>query len=228
MKQESISGSKTLSPHAVADYLRDHPEFFIENESLLSQLQIPHIRGTAISLVERQLMVLRDENRQLQRKLGILIETAKSNEEINLRIQRLIVALLGVNKADEFFDTLYEILTREFSPDAVALRLFEVAGAAMEGRPEFAEYDAQVFSLFESVLGTNQPVSGRLSEKQSNYLFPETRMGSAVLIPLGTPKPRGLLALGAIDMAHFHSGMRTDLLKYMGELITQLLKPWQV
>lgn len=215
-----------LSEQSVVNYLKTHADFFNFHEDLLTTMQIPHNRGAAISLVERQLTVLRDENQQLQRRLEQLISIAQKNQELNQRIQRLIIALLGAESADEFFDILYETLKVEFNTDNVVVRLFDSPGPSLVGRQEFIEYDAQVFTLFENLLGDNHPICGRLSESQIRFLFNEVKVGSAVLIPLGVPKPQGILALASQDVARFHAGMGTDLLKYMGDLISQLLRPW--
>ena len=211
----------------VAHYLRKHPEFFLRHEDVLAVMRIPHKRGAAISLVERQVMVLRDENQQLLRKLNQLVEIAKRNENLNKRLQRVLLALLEARNPEQFFTSLYQTLAEEFHTDAVMLRLFEVSGTRLAERPEAAEYDAQVFQLFETVLEGNQPLCGRLSIEQHEYLFPGVKISSAVLIPLGSPHPNGLLALGSEDVTRFHSGMATDLLKYLGEMVSQLVQFWR-
>lgn len=227
MSEQPLSQEEILSEQAIANYLRKNPDFFNRHESLLVSMKVPHTRGTAVSLVERQVMVLRDENRHLQRKLENLIDMAKRNEALNQKIQQVVLALLGVPNAEHFFDTLYSTLNQDFQTDAVAVRLFEVPGKAFSSRPEFAEYDAEVFGLFEHVLNAKNPICGRLSDKQREYLFPKQEIASAVMIPLGEEdKARGLLVLGSLDVARYYSGMSTDLLKYLGELITQLLKHW--
>ncbi len=215
-----------LSEKKIVEYLRHHPEFFTHHDNLLSKMIIPHQRGTAISLVEKQLQVLREENLQLQRRLENLIVIAKQNEQLNKRIQRLIVSLSGTTTLDEFFAVLYVALQTEFNTDAVVVRLFELNNPALAHREEYVEYDAQIFELFEDVLSTNQPICGRLNSTQLNYLFPYTSITSAVLIPLGIPKPNGVLAMGSRDITRFYAGMGTELLKYMGELISQLLQTW--
>ena len=49
-----------LSAQDVASYLKTNPEFFIEQEDLLADLSLPHESGKAISLLERQVTILRD------------------------------------------------------------------------------------------------------------------------------------------------------------------------
>ncbi|MDM8545190.1 DUF484 family protein [Candidatus Venteria ishoeyi] len=236
MNSDPFSGAslEQLPEEKVAAYLQQHPDFFIHHESLLTKMDIPHGPDAAISLVERQVRVLRDENQQLQRQINTMIEAAKRNEVLNVQIQHLVTALLEQTDLDAFFDTLYQSLNEEFNTDAVIVRLFDVSlkepqiQAEMALRQELTEYDAQVFNLFENVLNTSTPLCGRLTNAQAAYLFPELKLGSAVLIPLGTPKPQGILALGSLDVARFYAGMSTDLLSYMGKLVSQMLRRWQV
>lgn len=227
--QPKLRYIEEISEKSVVDYLRQHPDFFTHHEELLTKMAIPpsHTsRGTVVSLAERQLTVLREENRQLQHQLETLIGVAKKNEQLNQRIQRIVATLASVNGPDEFFDTLYESLKQEFDTEAVMVRLFLVPNPFLAGRPEFVEYDAQVFALFEKVLEQNETLCGRLSTTQADYLFPNHKIASAVLIPLGVPKPQGLLAMGSPEVSRFHAGMSTDLLRYMGELVSHLLKLW--
>lgn len=220
------SATDQASQEAVIEYLKRHPDFFIRHPTLLAQMEIAQPQGPTVSLTERQLGVLREENRRLQRQLNNLIAIAKENEKLNQRIQRLIVSLSGAESADEFFNSLYDILQNEFSSDIVVVRLFGLPSPSLAGRQEFVEYDAQIFTLFENILTTHQPVCGRLPTEQTTFLFAKEKIASAVLIPLGVPKPQGMLAIGSKEVSRFHADMGTDLLKYMGELISQMLGVW--
>jgi uncharacterized protein YigA (DUF484 family) len=217
---------KELSAEAVANYLQSHPEFFLQHEELLAKLEIPHANGNTISLVERKLVVLREENQHLRQQLKELIANAQHNQQLNQRIQSLIVALSETIDLDEFFHKLYNQLNHKFKNDAVVILWFELAGTI--ARPEFVEYDAQIFALFETILEKHQPLCGKLTQEQLEYLFPNKykKIASAILIPLGTPKPRGLLAMGSYDEKRFHPDMGTELLQYLGDLISHLLNMW--
>jgi uncharacterized protein YigA (DUF484 family) len=223
-----MSQPEDLSEQAVADYLRGHLDFFTRHEDLLARLSLPHTRGKTVSLVERQVTVLRDENQQLQRQLDNLIAMAKRNEELNQRIQNLITTLLGAADFPAFLDTLYRLLREDFHNDAVGLRLFGVESlAGHEELPEFAEYDAEVFALFEDILKSPLPVCGRLQAEQLAYFFAGQKIGSAVLIPIGSPEAYGILALGCQDVARYAPSMATDFLAYLGKLLGQMLAVWQ-
>ncbi|MDZ7825512.1 MAG: DUF484 family protein [Gammaproteobacteria bacterium] len=67
------------SAEAVADYLRDHPEFFLGRDALLADMILPHGSDGAISLVERQLQVLRERNDDMRRRLNDLVRDAQGS-----------------------------------------------------------------------------------------------------------------------------------------------------
>ena len=73
-----------LSEQAVHDFLAAHPDFFERHSTLLSSLNLPHASGGAISLVERQVSVLRQKELKLERKLRELIEVARRNSAVEL------------------------------------------------------------------------------------------------------------------------------------------------
>ncbi len=224
---DELFKKKSISAQEVEAYLREYPEFFVAHEHLLSQMQIPHSKGVAISLVERQVQVLREENQQIQRQMQQMIEAARRNETVNAQIQRLIIALLDTDNLEDLFDTLYLTVQQEFNTDRVSLRLFDMPLPHLSHRAEPVEYDAHVFNLFEDLLKSRHPICGRITQAQTQYLFGSEKIGSAVLIPLGSPQAQGILALGSQDVARFHAGMSTDLLSYMGTLVSHLLRRWQ-
>jgi len=59
-----------LNDLSVAEYLQTYPDFFERNGPLLAKLRLPHLRdaGATVSLVERQVEVLRERNQSLERK----------------------------------------------------------------------------------------------------------------------------------------------------------------
>ena len=51
-------------------YLRNHPDFFQQHAHLLSELRLPHESGSAVSLVERQVAILRERNMTMRRRMN--------------------------------------------------------------------------------------------------------------------------------------------------------------
>ncbi|MDM8565002.1 DUF484 family protein [Candidatus Halobeggiatoa sp. HSG11] len=180
--------------------------------------------STIPSLQQNLLKTSYEENERLRIKLEELIKIAQENEKLNRQIQNLIITLISINGIEEFFQTLYSLLCDEFDTDVVIVRCFTVSQFEYQ---EFVNFDAQIFSLFDSFLKNNKPICGQLSKEQTDYLFPDGNIASAVLIPLlANPEPYGLLAMGSHNATRFQLKMSTDFLIYLGELISHLLKIW--
>ncbi len=83
---------------AVASYLSATPEFFDRHAQLLAKIRLPDSRGGAstVSLLERQVEVLRERNRQLERKVKDFVDVARENDALGTRVlamaRRLIAA----------------------------------------------------------------------------------------------------------------------------------------
>ncbi len=71
-----------LSENAVHDFLQDNPDFFERHSALLSSLRLPHVARGTVSLVERQVSVLRQKDLKLERRLKDLLEVARANDTL--------------------------------------------------------------------------------------------------------------------------------------------------
>src|ERR1700682_2895889 len=82
---------ESLNDASVAEYLQTYPDFFERNSPLLIKLRLPHLRdaGATVSLVERQVEVLRERNQSLERKLKELVDVARANDALADRNHRL-------------------------------------------------------------------------------------------------------------------------------------------
>jgi len=67
LTQESALES-ALDPGRVLQYLSQNPDFFNQHEEILTSLKIPHRAGSAVSLVEKQISVLRRQCSSLEGK----------------------------------------------------------------------------------------------------------------------------------------------------------------
>src|SRR5207247_10755606 len=80
---------------SIAAYLQRNPDFFERHQAVLARLRLPHARGgTTISLVERQIEVLREKQAALENKLAELVRVARANDAISERLQRFTRRLL--------------------------------------------------------------------------------------------------------------------------------------
>ena len=155
---QTQSSAAPLEEKSVADYLRENPEFFQNNPSLLAALQIPHAVGPAVSLVEHQVKVLRDQNSQLKRKLMDLVHVARDNNRLNERMHQLTLGLITAHTLEALLDTLRENLLMEFKADTVTLRLAGLPEArARECSVDIFDTNSRELSHFEAFLKSSRP-----------------------------------------------------------------------
>jgi uncharacterized protein YigA (DUF484 family) len=224
--QQTQHGVQTLEEKTVADYLRDNPDFFQNNASLLATLQIPHTCGTAVSLVEHQIRVLRDQNRQLKRKLMDLVQVARDNNRLNERMHQLTLGLINTPTLEALLDTLREHLQGEFNADTVIIRMADLPEAlARECGVDLFQRNAPELEYFDSFYKSGRPQCGRFKHEQLAYLFGDqaAAVESVALVPLGKNGATGLLAIGSQEANRFHPGMGTLFLTHLGEMLDLLL-----
>ncbi len=212
----------------VAGYLQRHPEFFERHQALLVRLKLPHARGgSTISLVERQIEVLREKQAQLEGKLAELVRVARANDAISERLHRFTRRLLRAMSRSEALARIEAGLREDF--DAFHSTLVLVGALADPTTPRFVRTvpaDDPNLRSFESLFASGKPRCGQARDSQREFLFgPEgLELGSVALVPLGEKGSLGLLALGSPDRDRFHPGMSTEFLTRLAELVADSLR----
>jgi uncharacterized protein YigA (DUF484 family) len=211
----------------IAGYLQRNPEFFERHQGVLARLKLPHARGgAAISLVERQIEVLRDKVAGLEGKLADLLRTARANDAIADRLHRFTRRLLRAVPRSEAIARIEAGLREDFDAFHAALVLIgEHPGMAAQRFVRPVPADDPNLKSFESLFASGKPRCGQARDSQREFLFgPEgLEMGSVALVPLGEKGAIGLLALGSPDKDRFHPGMSTEFLARMADLIADAL-----
>jgi uncharacterized protein len=219
-----------LSADAVHDYLEAHPDFFERHKTLLDTIELPHASGGAVSLIERQISMLRQKDMKLERQLKDLIQVARENDVIAAKIHQLSVQLLSKSGLSETVSAIEEASRSGFGADQAVLVLF--------GDPDgFSDVESGRFfhairredaalKPFGTFLGGNGPRCGQIRDSQMEFLFRDdaSEIGSVALIPLGTKADIGFLAIGSGDAERFHPGMSIDFLARVGDLVAAALK----
>ena len=232
MSKQPVRGveATTIPEDAVADYLQQNPEFFERHAPLLAKLKLPHGRGAAtVSLVERQVLVLREKNDKLEARLRELIEVARDNDALAGKIHRLSCRLLRARNATALIDALEESLREDFGASEWILLL--APGASSEFAKVSSRHlrivDAMAHELkmFETLFESGRPRCGQIRDSQRDYLFgPDTiEIASAALVPLGPNAAAGLLAIGSPDTERFHPTMSTEFLARIGNLVSEAI-----
>ena len=222
---------EVLTDNSVADYLQNYPDFFERHSQLLTKLRLPHVRDVAatVSLVERQVEVLRERNQSLERKLKELVDVARANDVLAERIHRLSQRLIRAHSLPDAINAIETSLREDFdSMNSVLVLFLEEARALQPDSSRFLRIAAPTdenMKSFESLLSAGKPRCGQVRDAQRDYLFGKdsVAIGSVALTPLGQKGALGILAIGASDADRFHPGMSTEFLLRIGELVTYAL-----
>jgi uncharacterized protein YigA (DUF484 family) len=227
-KEEFVE--EELSEQSIHDFLAAHPDFFERHSTLLSSLNLPHASGGAVSLVERQVSVLRQKELKLERQLKELIQVARENDVLASKIHELTLQLLAATDLHRTIAVIEEALRSGFGADQAVLVLF--------GEPDAFE-DITIGRFFRVVqkgdaglkpfttfLNGSSARCGKIRDSQREFLFQHDadEVGSAALVPLGDGADIGFLAVGSIDSDRFHPGMSIDFLTRLGDLVAGSLK----
>ena len=219
-----------LSEQAVHDYLTAHPDFFENHATLLNSLNLPHAAGGAVSLVERQISVLRQKDMKLEKQLKELINVARANDLLSAKIHELTLQLFAAHDLKTTIIALEEGMRSGFSADEAVLVVF--------GDPDaFEDIDAgrffrvitknsEALSPFKTFLAGSSARCGQIRDAQRDFLFQEDaeEVGSTALVPLNNGGDIGFLAIGSADADRFHPGMSIDFLTRLGELVAGALR----
>jgi uncharacterized protein len=212
---------------SIANYLQRNPDFFERHQAVLVRLKLPHVRGGAtISLVERQIEVLREKQASLEGKLAELVRVARANDAIAERLHRFTRRLLRAVPREAAIACIETGLREDFDAfHAVLVLIGDHPDLAGQHFVRTVPADDPNLKSFESLFATGKPRCGQARDSQRDFLFgPEgTEMASLALVPLGEKGSLGLLALGSADKERFHPGMSTEFLARLAELITDSL-----
>lgn len=228
MSSEASSSKLVLTDADVVRYLQQKPDFFVDKLSLLADLELPHQTGEAISLIERQVGVLRERNMDMRHRLTSLIDNARRNDKLFEKTKRLILHLLEAQDINDFIDALMHSFDNDFEIEHTTLLLFTNVFSDTELS---TKSHTRLVSLTEAsqILGTiisnNQTVCGQLGSDEQALVFQEKAVlvGSTAITPLTSGQPLGVLAIGNSDLNYYRSSMSTLFLNYIGEVASRLL-----
>ena len=221
---------ETLSESDIHDYLERNPDFFEHHADLLGSLRLPHVAGGTVSLVEKQVSVLRQKDVKLEQKLKELLEVARANDRLAAKIHDLALRLFESADLGATLSVVEDALRAGFDADQSILVLFGDPDAFSDiklgrfFRP--VARDDERIKAFDTFLSGSGPRCGQVRDSQRDFLFGQEtdEIGSTALIPLGEKSEQGFLAIGSNDVDRFHPGMSIDFLARLGELVAGALR----
>ena len=205
--------SDNLDPKAVEAFLRAHPNFLQDRPGLLAVLNLPHGGEGAVSLVERQVSVLRERNIASRQKLAELSDISRENDRLLDATRNTILALLaGENRADLSRIWLDQV-TGTFKAEMGAL-------VWLDGSADSAEEAL----ITDKLVRQSSGFSGVLRPEEMQAVFgTEATEGSAALVAIRSGEDHiGVLGVGSHDTQRYRPEDGTLFLDYLAEVIGQL------
>jgi len=223
-REQDDQKHKTISSEDVANYLLNNPEFFKSHEDVLMELELPHRSGTAVSLLERQVAVLRERNIEARHRLNSLLNNARDNDTLFRRTRELVLALLEAHSLTDLVKRTESNIRNEFGADYCRLILLEGNGRSWDGKLNRMQADTASERL-SGIMRQTRPMVGSLRPEENAALFGESgpSVRSAAVVALRKQGVFALLALGSHKSDRFHPEMGTIFLEFIGETLERLL-----
>lgn len=207
----------TAKPAADADqvaaYLLLNPDFLERHPQVFEALDVPHPTGGAVSLVERQVAVLRERNRALTARLDAVIEAAHRHDDQYRKLFELATALAACRDVPALLHALSTHLRRDFGTDA--LRVLARTAPASGAPLLVGDFDATPFA---ADIERSKPRCLLPSELPTVQPYLDAQTASAAILPLAAGTAPALLLLGSHDAERFSPELGTLLLERLAQL----------
>ncbi len=220
----SISTPAPVTAEQVAEYLQNNSEFFIDHAQLLAELSLPHESGTAVSLLERQVKILRDRSIESRLTLNTLLENARYNDQLFSVTRSLILTLLEESELGQVISVTQANLCTQPGIDACSIILLDNKKLSSSSDVETARELLQRFpSLFRS---PPRVLSQVLDKEAAQLLFPGLIMNirSAALCPITHGGSIiAIMAIGNQAQEYFNEELETLFLDFIAEVLGSIL-----
>jgi len=215
-----------VSAEAVRQFLKDNGDFLQRNPDLLDHLHVSHASGSAVSLVEKQVSVLRERNVDLRHKLKSLTNTARENDRLYEQTRALVVKLLEADSVAELYRAFMDSMLKGFELEFASMILY---GDSTEETPYRTDTADNAKARIGHLLTGRKAVCGALRKEEFDYLFGKNgkahhfqQGGSAAIMPLADGAQLGLIAVGSSDPNRFTSDMGSLFLAHIADVILRL------
>ncbi|WP_404415505.1 DUF484 family protein [Marinospirillum sp.] len=206
-----------IDADTVADWLKNHPDFFQGREDLLCQMQLEHPCGSAESLLTYQLQRLRHQVADQEERYQQLLANARDNEKRLRRIERLLINLLETETAEELVTVLSERLREDFQLPYLRFWSYTNLNSLQRASEELQQQQ-------QALLNQQQACCLSLEEDTTEILGLEGfDAQSAAICLLSHTRPLGLMVLAHPDPLHFRYHQDTLFVEYLGSIVSRLL-----
>ena len=232
MKSAAKSAELPLDPgklhdDEVAAYLKDHPDFLSRFPHLLEILELRHASGAAVSLIERQVEILRGRNQRLEDRLRDLSEVARENELRATSVQRLARILVGASTLGQVIVGLNKCMLEDFDIDGVYVGVNpkSMRRQDIEGLHRLDSHNP-VVKAYDDFFRTRLIECGPIDAEHSALFFPGAKepMQSAAIVPLEKENNLGVLVLASAEPERFQPRQGKLFLEMTAELVSAAIR----
>ena len=219
-----VGETLAIDEESVAAFLHAHRDFLVNRPELLSDMEIPVDSNGSVSLLERQVIALRDRNRSLREQLTALLANATDNDRVFSRTTSFTLALMDAVDLAALDAVLASCVIAGFDADHATCFVegwvppghrAHLAGVALGEAPPLPH-------LFDHPY----PVCAVYRPEEYEALFPgadRKAVGSIAMVPLRAEGLTGTLAIGSWDPQRFAPDMGKVFLLYIGDVLSRTL-----
>jgi uncharacterized protein YigA (DUF484 family) len=213
-----------LTAEVVAEYLKDHPDFFVQRPALVDRLSFPHADLGTVSLVHIQMNRQRQRIEELEEEITTLMSLAANNDRTFYEFMDLQGQIL---KCSDFKQVIHAI---EHKAKELGLKAYVRLLSQCDAETQLSKEDYQRFAT--NHLNGKEAYLGRLRKVDREALFGDMdvpEMGSYVVLPLVKIQPLGVLAFSSEEGGHFQPDMDTLFLRHLSLVVAHLAQTlvWQ-
>lgn len=216
-----------LDEHDVAAWLRAHPNFLARNPELLEFLELQHAAGSAVSLIERQVDILRNRSQRLEDRMSNLLAAAQDNERRATSVHKLARALIRAPTLASAVVGLKASMREDFGIDETFVGILSplLKRTDIEGLVRL-DPEGKIVRAFDDFFRTKLIECGPIDEARARLLFPKAEVLplSAAVVPLEREKNLGMLVLGSREADRFQPRQGKLFLDMTAELVSAAIR----
>ncbi|WP_155488080.1 DUF484 family protein [Vibrio harveyi] len=213
-----------LTAEVVAQYLKDHPDFFVQRPELVDRLSMPHADLGTVSLVHIQMNRQRQRIEELEEEITTLMSLAANNDRTFYEFMDLQGQILKCGDFKQVINAI-ELKAKDLGLKAYVRLLSQCDAVTQLSKESYQRFATNHLNGKEAYLG-------RLRKVDREALFGDMdvpEMGSYVVLPLVKKQTLGVLAFSSEDGGHFQPDMDTLFLRHLSLVVAHLAQTlvWQ-
>lgn len=208
----------------ILEYIQENPNFFEKYPDALDSVKIEHNVHGSVSLVERQILNLREREAKHKKQIAQMLETAGSNSNLLMKSTDLTVALINAHSEQELFDRLQLHFKKHFAFDDCKVWLFEPKGGLSGVKYSDLKMIQQ---LTDQLFISNEPVCGRVTDSIAQVFDGNKELESYAIIPIGESAQKAVIAIGSKDANLFTADLGTLFLRMIGDVVEACLAKYR-